>query len=772
LRARFLALALLVLAAGACHAADTADGAYRDAVEDARAGRLEQALGTLRPLVERFPGRQDMLGDYAVVLGWAGDDAAALGLLDKVDRSSAPAYVIEGIASSARRLQRYDLAESLYRETIARFPGRVEPFLGLAEIAVAKRDYFGALAIYQSILARDPAQQAALRGKIQVLDLLGTPQLAAELADRNPGVLTPAEREAIAADRTAHQIRWGAIAADTNIGPARFASIDRALADSDAAGARALDPAASLTPTERTLALDRVGALRVRYRMREAVALYEAMAARPAGTPAYVKADAASAYLYLEQPEKARDLYREAIAADPDNPDSRIGLFYALAESEDHAAALAEIERAVAMTPPRVDAWSPVTLRENPAYARVLSARAMAPLFANRPGEAEQRLHALSDRAPYNMEIRSDYASSMRARGWPRAAETELRWILAADPVNSGALGERAGALREMRDYRDAESALSLAQSVDAEDGRVVRAARLWDVHNLRELVVDGNFGKSDGGPTGTRDYALDAHLYSRPLDYNTRFFAHTFNAEANFDNGTGQRNRAGAGLEYRSTLFVATGELSQDLNGNGTGAAASLAYTPDDHWTFRGTADTSANETPLQASLAGVDARRVSGEAVWRANESRSAALSYAWMNFTDGNRRDTARARWTERVIAGPVYSLEITGALYGSSNSLPGAPYFNPSRDFSPTVEFSNEWIQWRRYTRAFRHRVVVSVGNYWQQGFGTGSLAGARYEQEWEADDRLTVRYGIGVSRQPYDGVQATRDYAYLSLDWKF
>jgi hypothetical protein len=65
----------------------------------------------------------------------------------------------------------------------------------------------------------------------------------------------------------------------------------------------------------------------------------------------------------------------------------------------------------------------------------------------------------------------------------------------------------------------------------------------------------------------------------------------------------------------------------------------------------------------------------------------------------------------------------------------NSLASAPYFNPSRDFSPTLEFANEWLYWRRYTRAFRHRVVVAVGTYWQQGFGTGPVYGARYEQEW-------------------------------------
>ena len=806
---------IIACAGGAAYPADridavrveTADAQYRNAIEQAREGKAAQALVTLRSLVERFPQRQDVLGDYAVVLGWAGDHPAALALLDRIDRAAAPSYVIEGLAASARVTRQFALAETLYREAIARFPDRVDPQIGLArtladsgkledatalieqvraanprridvleavaDIATARRDYFGALAAYQTILALEPAHRGALRGKIQTLARLGAPQLAIELADRNPGVLASEDRAAIAADRTAHQIRWGAIAADTGKGPARFAALDRALADSDAAGQRALDPAAELTATERQLALDRISALRERYRMRDAVALYEALAARAAPVPAYAESAAASAYLYLEQPEKARDLYRAALATDPDNLGSRIGLFYALAESEDHAAALKEIDGAVAITPQWIDAWSPATIRENPAYARVQSARAMAPLFANRVGDAEQRLHELSDRAPYNMDIRTDYASSMRARGWPRKAVQELDWILAVEPDNGGALGERAGALLEMRDYRNAKPALGLAQAVDAEDGRVVRAARLSQVHDMRELIVDGTFGRSSGGgPAGTQDYAVDTRLYSSPLAYNYRVFAHAYAAEAKFDNGTGRWNRAGAGLEYRSPLITATGELTQDVNGGRTGAAASLAVTPNDYWTFRGTLDSTANETPLQARLAGIDARLGSGEVIWQAHESRSAALTYTHMDFSDSNRRDAAYARWTERVIAGPVYKLEITGGLYASRNSLAGTPYFNPSQDFSPTLEFANEWLQWRRYTRAFRHRLVATVGNYWQQNFGTGPVYGGRYEQEWDADDRLTFRYGVGRSLHPYDGAQTARNYGYFSLNWKF
>ena len=785
---------------------ETIDVQYRQAIETARAGNTENSLDTLQSLVVRLPQRQDILGDYVVVLGWAGNHAAALGFLDRVDHARAPAYVLESLANSARRLQRYDLAVSLYLEAETRFPERTEPQVGralaladsgktaeadailerlrtthpqridvleaVAYVAVAKPDHIGALAAWQAILARDPANRTALRGRIQALDHLGAPQLAATLADRYPGLLSRDERDAVSANRTAHQIRWGTVAADTGRGASRFADIDLALADSDAAGNRAMDIGTSLTATERQLAIDRIGALHARYRMHDAIALYDALAARPEAMPAYAQSAAASAQLYLEHPEKARDLYRQALATDPDNVDARIGLFYALTESEEHDAALAEIALAVASTPPTIAAWSPATTIENPAYARVLAARAMAPLSANRPGESWQRLNELSARAPFNMDIRTDHASAMRARGWPRAAAEELQWVLAADPDNSGALGEHAGALLEMRDYRKADSALAQAQATMAEDGRVVRAARLSRVHNMAELIIDGTFGRSSDGPTGSQNHALEAWLYSRPLDDNYRAFAHLYSAEAKFANGTGQRKRSGAGLEYRSPLITATGELSHDADDGKTGAAASLAFTPDDHWTLGGSADTSSNETPLQARLAGIDARSRSGEVTWRAHESRSAALSFGQMNFSDGNRRDSTQARWTERMISGPVYQLEITGSLYASHNSAVGAAYFNPSRDFSPSVEFANEWLQWRRYTRLFTHRLVVSAGTYSQSGFATGPAYGARYEQEWESDDRLTFRYGIGRSLHPYDGAHTARNYAYFSLNWKF
>src|SRR5450830_927763 len=108
------------------------DKQYQQALKDARAGQLEPSISVLGSLVAALPQRQDILRDYAVVLGWAGKYEQALALYDRIDIPSSPAYVIEGLASSARHQQRFEFAESLYRQSMARFPERIEPQIGLA----------------------------------------------------------------------------------------------------------------------------------------------------------------------------------------------------------------------------------------------------------------------------------------------------------------------------------------------------------------------------------------------------------------------------------------------------------------------------------------------------------------------------------------------------------------------------------------------------------------------------------------------------------------
>ncbi|HEX4327518.1 MAG TPA: hypothetical protein VH105_11915, partial [Burkholderiales bacterium] len=248
--------------------------------------------------------------------------------------------------------------------------------------------------------------------------------------------------------------------------------------------------------------------------------------------------------------------------------------------------------------------------------------------------------------------------------------------------------------------------------------------------------------------------------------------FLHTYDGLGSFDAGTGRYDRAGAGLEYRSTRYLASAEVTQDLNRDRTGLSLAGAYTPDDFWTLRAFAESSSTYTPVQARLFGVDAGRYGVGATWRGSESTSAGVTVYRLAFSDGNRRDVEQARVTQRVYAGPVYRLEVTGMVAASQASKTNVAYFNPGRDLESSVQLANEWLQWRRYERAFRHRVTLVAGSYWEQGFGSGSLYDARYEQEWSADDRLVLRYGIGRSIHPYDGVRSARNYAVVSVTWRF
>ena len=62
--------------------------------------------------------------------------------------------------------------------------------------------------------------------------------------------------------------------------------------------------------------------------------------------------------------------------------------------------------------------------------------------------------------------------------------------------------------------------------------------------------------------------------------------------------------------------------------------------------------------------------------------------------------------------------------------------------------------------------------VTVGNYWQSGFGNGDTEAIEYHHRWELGRAVSLRYGIGRSLRPYDGEREARNFATLTLLWRF
>lgn len=772
-------------------------------LNDAQLQRLQRLKGQ----ADRNPGSKAFLYDYLQALEEAHRDAELLALLPKVDLSSAPPAVLVRLGRAANNQKRFSVAADIFRAALRQAPDRNDAIAGMsyaliddgkpgeavellesrqtsmwrqvpllaayAEALRAQREHTQALSVYERILVLDPGNRDALRNRIFTVARLGAPHRALELAQASPGLFTDEELLALRSERAAITTRWGA-AADQD-SPGRFAATDAALAQNEQLLKEAAASGIAANATARRLQFDRIVLLRNRVRMREAADLHESLVRDSVDVAPHAQAAAADAYLYLHQPEKARDLFLQARSKGESDFAAQIGLFYAYSDAEQHKAAIDQIDKVVAATPKQINAYSPLTVTDNPDYASAAATAGAARGYQDRLDDAQQRLEAFRDLAPWNMEAREKLAAVYNAHGWPRRAEQEHLWILAAEPRNRAARIDRADTLRELRDWAPAQRDAAMLEGEYPEDRQVQRVARLWRIHQMRELQVEAGTGDSSGGagPLGSREHQIETHLYSAPIDRDWRAFLHQFEAQATFPDSTGFRRRIGVGAEYRIRDWRASAEVNESYDDESdVGLSVAGDWWANDQWNIEVAADTSSNDIPLRARSTGVRGWSLRAGAAYRVSESRSFHAGMQNIDFNDGNRREILSGSATQRLITGPVYKLDGLLGLYTSRNSLAGAAYFNPESDFGADVTLIGEQRLWRRYERSFAHRLYLSTGQYEQKNFGSGPTRGIRYEHEWNFDNRLSLLYGAQRTLHPYDGQGEYANYYNLAVNWKF
>ena len=784
-----------------------ADALHEQALAQARAGELEPALITLESLVRDHPERKRYLHDYITVLGWAERDAEALALLPRLDPATAPFYVLESLAKSARNLRRYARAAALYRGVLERAPQRRAARVGLAltladmgEIEQARKTlsawpqdntdteilaarayvalrgsaHFEALQHYERLLQQDPGNGEARRGRLFTLARLGAPHLALAMARSEPGLLSEEERDAIAADAGALDIRWSRLPHDR---PAvRQAELAKAIAGLETRLRRLERQGRGATPPARRMRFDLMVAYLEDQRPAEVIARYEALAQDDRPLPPYVLGTAAAAYLQLRRPERALALLREALERDPRHFDHRLLEIYALVESESFDEALSKAEALAAALPPWVGKGPPAYRRPNAEKVTADLTAALVHAFADHLQEAQQRLQDLSDRAPHNADLRSELATVLRWRGLSRRALEEYTIAATLDPRLVSARAGKAHALWDRMAWRQGERLLRELQREAPGHHGVRDLARRWRLHNRRQLILATGYDESSGVTEGGENFVLDAWLYDRPRGHRHRFFLRSHLARAAFTKAEGRYDyrRAGLGWEYRRQDLELNAELSRNLEGGiDAGLGLRLDWQAGDHWRLGAAYDSHSNEVPLRGRLnEGIEGWGANLEAAYVFHESRRIDAGLQYLDFTDGNRRRSARAGLFQRLRSEPHYKLDARADLYTSRNDRRNASYFNPRRDLSLDLTLVGEWLQFRRYERSFRHRFEAGAGIYEQQGFGSGPTWNLRYEQQWNPNERLELRYGISRARRLYDGNAEYITRFDLSLDWRF
>jgi biofilm PGA synthesis protein PgaA len=779
---------LLAASAGAQQARAPSVAERREAaVLQARAGHMDAAIAALRTMFDA--GEDDgLVGmDLTALLQQGGDAAGAVAIFEKAAVGEPPDYALLAATRAYRDLKRYDAAERLARQGLRRFPdqavwpvllslvltdaGRPKEALEILAGPTARRapplerllaqgyawrgagEPFKALSAYADALKLAPANDEARTEAAALLAAQGGAFGAAAIAGTDA---------AYAADKAAAMVRWGADLRPADLAR-RFEETDAAIARLDRLLAALPAPPAE-TAMRRRLRLDRMVALSDRFRMREVVSEGGDLRAT-APLPPYAEKAYADALLYLRRPKDALAAYRRVLAAIPRDAsedlwrNAQYGVFYASVEAEDFRTAYATIDALLGDTP----VWR--TFRDSPGrhdnpnrvFAEVTAANARN--YGNQLALAWARITKIADAAPADATARMARSEIARARGWTRRADVEGEIAASLEP--NALAAKIARVERAMADSRYAEARRLIADLLAQypEELRVQQLAR--DLRAATGWLVEFEAKPSDSEGGGSNAYGealeLQTKLTGPAIGDHWRLYAQSDYANAHPPEGFVDRERASAGVEWLSRDLDASLYASDNW---GTlrkpGGGATLDWSPIDQLRIDVAGELYSWETPLRAVLHGIMADQVSARVTWRWDESRSVSAGFAYLPFTDGNRREEANVTFAQRLVDLPHFDLTGTAAAFASTNDRPEAPYFNPDRDLTVEGGLLAEHTLWRSYGQSFVQAFSANMGVYEQAHFASRPIATLGYEHRWRFDPWMEVVYGVQLSRRVYDG----------------
>lgn len=664
-------------------------------------------------------------------------------------------------------------ARALLEPWATKEPDDAEIWLALGYASRRAGDPFGTLRGYGEALRVQPENREAMAAMAAVLEDLGAPIAASRFEDPLPFRTQ--------ADQAAELIRWG-----DNVAPPdprhRFDGTDKALARIDHLLAQARAQAKPDLGFIVRLRRDRVLALRNREYWAEAVREAEALRADGDRIPPYIREAEADALLALRRPKDARRGYEEVLRGDPTMREAQIGRFFSLVEEENFSAAFQQVDQIAKSEQPSVRESNQRVIQPSDKWleAKVLSSEAR--LFADMLGDAWEMMLPLAEQAPANVELRRVLGDIAAARGWPRRSAEEIKIAASLLPEDKAVQVALAESAIHRLDWTEARSRVAELSEIYPDDIQIRQVETDLRAHDEFELQTEFHFNKEYGGNSGDTNQTSKSpgsgadwttRIYAPPVAEYWRFIGAWEYHTADVDNEWAERYRFGAGVELalpdltlEAIGWSNQGDVSQP------GASLAVAWLPTDHWRFDLGAEYFASDTPLRAVLHDITANSASLGVTYTWHESRSLALGVSGYDFSDGNRRGAAHLNFAQKVVDLPHLDVTLRPEVYASTNTSSDGPYFSPAKDLSGSITCDIEQILWRRYERSFGHRLAVTGGAYWQENFGTSWIGSLLYEQVFQYNPWLELRYGVERKRAVYDGAQTPSTDGFIRLNLRF
>ena len=818
----------------------TSDTLYKQALDLARKGQFDQALPVLAGLSKQYPLVPRYQYDYLQVLLWAGKNKEVLQLSRDIKTAEAPDYALATIARAARNTKQFTRAESLYRNLVNRNPNQVIYKTGLASVLIDQHktpqarkilnqllssqpdnidvlmvlayaeesdaDYLAASKIYDKVLHLKLNYKPAIKGLVFAQSAAKSFDVAYQNAVLYRHVFSDQEWIKLHWDLAAKLIRWGEIPNKQN--KWRYAETHYAITRIK----KNLKMLEQMQPENADIWEDRAHFdLLVAYRdckkMSDAIDLYQQLKLNQIKLPAYVKIAAADAFLYAEQPNKARDLYLEVLKEISNSYNAQQSLVYAYLENEQLDLANQLARQMAKKQPEKLWFKKPghknlLYSLGNPKKTETELAVAVMEAFSDRLDIALKKINFLYKNASFNADIRNARANIYYYRGWPRQAHRQLVSALNIEPKHIGLRTSLSRVLHELREYPQEEKNTEALYEKYYDDKGVQKQKRLWTIHNQRELKIftQGEISDTESNSpspvNGSEMVSLDSYLYSQPLNYNYRLFTHfnwqtgVFNSGDGVNLTRGYFRRYGLGLEYAIPDLILTGEIHYDNSALETvGFKGTIDYQFNDFWSAGFTFDSRSNAIGLRAlstgasdeqNIQGVTAYGYTAYTTYRMHESRQFTLSHQYYDYSDGNQNYAANFKYFERWISGPIYKFSTYLNVGTSLNTEQGGNYYHPENDFTTSVTFHNNILTYRHYDTTFHQNIALSVGYYWQKEFeqnnkptyNTDPIGSIQYEHVWKTLNRYELVYGAVRSYAVYDGEPTETWRFYLNLNVRF
>ncbi|MBD8636809.1 poly-beta-1,6 N-acetyl-D-glucosamine export porin PgaA [Stenotrophomonas sp. CFBP 13725] len=630
--------------------------------------------------------------------------------------------------------------------------------------------WLDALAAIERAQASTPDDDLLYKLKVLTLGDIGNASRAWQLYQARPTLFDEGQKQRFEADYLARLVGWSLAYGESE--DTRLDEAEDTLALMERYLQRGGTP---LAQAPQRIRLDRLILLNRLSRHAQLREEYHALIADGIELPDYVLPAVGDSLMATQHPEEAIPVLERAVKNDPSRFQARSELAYAYLETEQATTAIDYLQRWQKEEP--VWRWGPNARAPYANWARYEADLnlAMIRAYSNDLPTAQSELQQMVAIGPGNGGLQTALGGVYQMRGWPRRAMERHQMAYTLDPRD---VSPRIGMFESHIALQRDDLARPLHDDLLARypnQPSVQRMDRAWRAHRGWQLQANAEVGRSSGGggasPLGNDDGSYRVQAASPIIADRWRVLAFADRRSVDFQDQRINPWWFGAGVNYRFDRL--DGELTvvhpNDQLGD-TGLRGGLGWQFSDQWHAGVSAARNDADASMQARVSGITADSVALTADYTRNERTQWSMGASQFRYDDGNRRDTVNTSVVQRLVSTPTVLVDGRGSLYASRGSRDDVPYFNPARDRSVEIGLRIDQQLWRHYEKHFRHRLTVSVGDYWQEGFGSALVPSAEYRHEWQIGAGRIFEYGVRWSRPVYDGQREQHVGLEAGLRW--